>query len=76
MPENKEPRLCTTCNHDEMDHIVDPMSKIAWCGYCGDEFINDYCKYGHYEEGNEHLPECENEIATHSDFEFIMGLRG
>ena len=30
---------CVTCSHKEMDHIVDPMSKIAWCGFCGDEFI-------------------------------------
>lgn len=26
-----------------------------------------YCKYGHYEEGNEHLPQCSNE-------RFVNGL--
>jgi len=30
---------CDNCGHDEMTHIVDPMTKIAWCAICHDELV-------------------------------------
>lgn len=33
-------KRCANCHHDEMDHIQDPMTKIAWCGICHDEWVD------------------------------------
>ena len=34
-----------------------------------EDWPNDYCKYGHYEEGNKKLPECSNEWLNREELQ-------